>query len=76
MENGNRFENRKSIYRLFAVTAITAIVTAPYAYLWYTFFNGLMDREFLKKGNWLMIAIYAVLILIVFTPFRGFKISS
>lgn len=51
-----------------------AVLTAIFAYVWYSFYSNPLlvgaAIEFYKKGHWLVIAVYALL-LVVFTQLNG-----
>lgn len=78
MERGSSTqENVKGLYRFFAAALITASVTFLYAYVWYTHLNPLRYKKFQfeGKGNWLMVAIYAAVVIAIFLPFGAYKIG-
>ena len=69
-------ENLKGLYRFVAAVLITAAAALPYAYAWYTKINPLLNREFLSRGNLLMVFLYATIVVAAFTPFGAFKVAS
>lgn len=66
--------NFKSTILLFIRLANLVMVAAIFAFIWYTFYSDAVIPgaaiEFFKKGNWLVISIYTVLLL-AFTQLNG-----
>ena len=76
MDARNRQENLKGLYRFVAAVFITAAVSALYAYVWCEKVNPLLRRPFLVRGNWLMVALYAAIVIAIFLPFGAYKVGS
>lgn len=76
-KTGSAQENLKGLYRFMAAVLITASVTFLYAYVWYTHLNPLRYKKFQfeGKGNWLMVLIYAGVVIAIFLPFGAYKIG-
>ena len=68
-------ENLKHVYRAVTGTVMTAAVTALFAFIWRTRLNPLMDRAFLGKGNWAIIAMYALMSIFFLATMGGFAIG-
>ncbi len=71
----NPFEAYKKIYRRFANLIIVALMTIPFCLLWDGKLNGLMDRQFLGKGNLLIIFSYVLFIFVFMQLWGGFKLG-
>lgn len=71
----NPFEAYKKIYRRFANLIIVALMTVPFCLLWDGKLNGLMDRQFLGKGNLLIIFSYVLFIFVFMQLWGGFKLG-
>ncbi len=56
-------------------TVMTAAVTALFAFIWRTRLNPLMYRAFLGKGNWAIIAMYALMSIFFLATMGGFAIG-
>ena len=65
---------KREDFKRFVVFCLASIVviaqTAVFAYVWYDFYRGLIFQPFWRKGNWVLIAIYA-LICFMFSKFYG-----
>ena len=65
----------KSWYRFISSAIITILMMASFAYLWYTKFNVMLDKVFLLKGNYFVIAVYGLIGVYFMSFFGGFKIG-
>ena len=56
---------RREDFKRFVVFCLASLVviaqTAVFAYIWYDFYRGLFFEPFWRKGNWVLIAIYALI---------------
>ncbi|MBR1629421.1 MAG: exopolysaccharide biosynthesis polyprenyl glycosylphosphotransferase [Lachnospiraceae bacterium] len=75
MQKSNRQENLKGFYRFFAAVVLTVAVTSIYAYAWFNKINALASRPFLYRGSWMMVFLYAAIVVCVFLPFGAYKIG-
>lgn len=69
------FEQYKRILRFVAALWMISCETLIFAYMWYRYFNPQIRRPFVEKGNWLMIAVYIILLIVFFAAFGGLKIG-
>ena len=67
--------NIKSWYRFVASLFITGLMMLCFAYVWYTRFNVMLDKVFLLKGNYFVIAVYGLIAAYFMSFFGGFKIG-
>lgn len=67
--------NIKSWYRFVASLFITGLSMLCFAYVWYTRFNVMLDKVFLLKGNYFVIAVYGLIAAYFMSFFGGFKIG-
>ncbi len=67
--------NIKSWYRFVASLFITGLTMLCFAYVWYTRFNVMLDKVFLLKGNYFVIAVYGLIAAYFMSFFGGFKIG-
>ena len=75
MQNTNVQNNLKGFYRFFAATVITVCLALLFAYAWFHRLNALASRPFLVRGSWLVVCLYAAVIVTVFLPFGAYKIG-
>lgn len=69
------FEQYKRILRFLAALWMISCETIVFAYVWYQYFNPEIRKPFVEKGNWLMIAVYIILLIVFFAAFGGLKIG-
>ncbi|RDU22095.1 sugar transferase [Anaerosacchariphilus polymeriproducens] len=69
------YEQYKRILRFIAALWMISCETIVFAYVWYKYFNPQIRKPFIEKGNWLMIAVYIILLIIFFAAFGGLKIG-
>ena len=66
--------SKREDYKRFIVFCLASVVilaqTAVFAYVWYDFYRKLIFEPFWRKGNWVLIAIYG-LILMMFSKMYG-----
>ena len=63
---------------LFIISLISIILmTAVFAYVWYNYYFDTMYRfKFYRRGNYMLIALYAVVLLFFSSMYGGFKIGQ
>lgn len=71
----NRFEPLKNLYRKAISCLITLVIVTVFFEFWMRRFNGMMDRDFLGKGNIMMVVIYLVVTVLFFRAFNAYKIG-
>ncbi|MEG0944200.1 MAG: sugar transferase [Angelakisella sp.] len=69
--------NRQSrrIVMFFASFVILAVLTALWAFVWYNHYDEAIGNPFFRKGNWLVIAVYALLSFVFTNIYGGYKIG-
>lgn len=65
----------KRIIKFLSSAAIVFLETAIYGIVWVEYYNPLMEYPFWRRGNWLVIAIYAILLLFFEQMYGGFKVG-
>lgn len=69
------FEKYKRLIKLsFSMVMILMIVTM-YGYVWIGYYNKVILFPFFRKGNWMMIALYATLLIFFMKMYGGFKVG-
>ena len=66
-----RKQRRLTMYA--ASFGITVIMSLIFAFAWYSYYNREIIEPFYRKGNWLVVFIYVVLIYVFFKIYGGFK---
>ena len=65
----------KRIIKFLSSAAIVAMEAGIYGFVWVTYYNRLLEFPFWRRGNWLMIAVYAVLLIFFEQMYGGFKVG-
>lgn len=71
--------SRREDYKRFIVFCLASLVilaqAAVFAYVWYDFYRGLIDEPFWRKGNWALIALYALIDVLFSRMYGGLKVG-
>lgn len=65
----------KRIIKFLSAAVITALEAGIYGYIWIVYYNKMIAAPFWRKGNWLMIAVYAILLLFFQQTYGGYKVG-
>ena len=65
----------KRIIKFMSSAAIVAMEAGIYGFVWVTYYNRTPGIPFWRRGNWLMIAVYAVLLIFFEQMYGGFKVG-
>ena len=65
----------KRIIKFMSSAAIVAMEAGIYGFVWVMYYNRLLEFPFWRRGNWLMIAVYAVLLIFFEQMYGGFKVG-
>ncbi len=65
----------KRLIKFLFAAAVIALETAIYGAVWTFYYNPILDAPFWRRGNWLMIALYAILLLFFEQTYGGFKVG-
>lgn len=65
----------KRIIKFMSSAAIVAMEAGIYGFVWVTYYNRILEFPFWRRGNWLMIAVYAVLLIFFEQMYGGFKVG-
>lgn len=71
----NGREQYKRIIKSSSATVILAIEVLLYWYVWTGYYNKIIELPFWRRGNWLIVTIYAILLLFFHQTYGGFKIG-
>ena len=69
------FTPYKRIVKFVSAAIIICLITAIYGFVWINYYNKILEFPFWRRGNWLMMAVYAVLFLFFAKTYGGFKIG-
>lgn len=71
--------NKREDFKRFIVFCLASIVviaqTAVFAYIWYDYYRELIFEPFWRKGNWVLIAIYALINVLFSRLYGGLKVG-
>lgn len=71
--------SKREDYKRFIVFCLASLViiaqTAIFAYVWYDYYRGLIFKPFWRKGNWVLIAIYALINFMFSRLYGGLKVG-
>ena len=68
-------EQYKRMVRFISSIILLSVEMGVYGYVWLVFYNQMMDIPYNRTGNWLMIAVYGLLLLIFNIIYSGYKIG-
>ena len=69
------FAQYKRIVKFVSSALVLLLETYIYGYVWINQYNRMLEFPFWRRGNWLMIAVYAILLLFFENTYGGFKIG-
>lgn len=69
------FTPYKRMIKFVSAAVIVALETAIYGVVWVGYYNKLLEFPFWRHGNWLMIAVYAVVLLLFSKMYGAFRIG-
>lgn len=69
------YEQYKRLIRFFTSIAILAVETGIYWIAWDRYFSKAAGTPFFRKGDWLMVAVYAILLLFFSRMYGGLRIG-
>ena len=71
--------SKREDYKRFVVFCLASLIViaqaAIFAYVWYDFYSDLILKPFWRKGNWVMILIYALIYLMFAKLYGGLKVG-
>lgn len=71
----NKFEPLKNLYKKAISCLITLTVVFVFFEFWIKLFNGMMERDFLGKGNLMILLIYLIITILFFRAFNAYKVG-
>ncbi|WP_194610357.1 sugar transferase [Clostridium vitabionis] len=71
----NHFEKYKRLIKIGFAAVLVFTMSAVYGYIWINYYNKIIWAPFWRRGNWMMIFIYTVLLIFFNYIYGGFKIG-
>lgn len=69
-------EKYKRLVKLLFSVVLTGLITAIYAFVWTYYFNErMLQAPFFRRGNWMMIFLYGVLLVFFMQMYGGYKVG-
>lgn len=69
-------EKYKRLIKIIFSTVLILGLGAIYAYVWVGYYNRyILQEPFFRRGNWVMVALYVVLLIFFMNTYGGFKIG-
>ena len=62
-----QYEPFKRLFRLIGALLLMGAEVGAYGYVWNGYFNKMIEFPFWRRGNWLMIALYAGILFFEFS---------
>lgn len=75
MKIENIRDQYKRIYTFFAMLLLVVCYMVSFSIVWYTVYSDTIFLPFYRRGNWVMILIYVVLVLLFSKVFGGMKVG-
>lgn len=69
------YEQYKRLIKLFSSSVIVLLEVSAYWIVWHSYYNNLIIAPFFRRGNWLMVAVYGILLLFFLKTYGGLKIG-
>lgn len=66
-----QYEPFKRLFRIGSAAILMGVITGIYGCVWNGYFNKLIEFPFWRRGNWLMIALYAGLLFFFLMTYGG-----
>jgi exopolysaccharide biosynthesis polyprenyl glycosylphosphotransferase len=68
-------EQYKRMVKFFSAVFLLGILTLQFANVWYNSYSDVIVLPFYRRGNWMIIAIYAIVMFLLFKVYGGFKVG-
>lgn len=65
----------KRLISVCSATVLVAILAAAFGYVWYEYYSTRIIFPYYRRGNWVLIGIYALLVWLFFRVYGGFKLG-
>lgn len=68
-------EKYKRIIKLLFTLGLTSMLIAIYGWTWINHYNRIIEFPFFRRGNWMMVFLYGVLLVLFISTYGGFKVG-
>lgn len=65
----------KRLIKLIFTFGITSLLIALYGWTWINYYNTIIEFPFFRRGNWMMIFLYSVLLIVFMSAYGGYKVG-
>lgn len=65
----------KRLIKLIFTFGIASLLIALYGWSWINYYNTVIEFPFFRRGNWMMIFLYGVLLIVFMSTYGGFKVG-
>ncbi|HOR21534.1 MAG TPA: sugar transferase, partial [Ruminococcus sp.] len=65
----------KRLISLGSAVVLIGILTLTFGLVWYQYYSEVIVLPFYRRGNWVLIGIYCLLVWIFFKAYGGFKLG-
>ena len=69
------YEQYKRMIKFFSASIIVLLEVGIYWIVWTKHYNTILEFPFFRRGNWLMVCLYGILLLFFLTMYGGFKVG-
>lgn len=71
----NKKDQYKRLISFVSAVFLLGILTGLFAWVWYSYYSETIILPFYRRGNWTLIGIYCILIVLFFKVYGGFKLG-
>lgn len=71
----HKFDQYKRLIIFFTAFAVLLIQTTIFSVFWHNYYNLIITQPFFRRGSWVMVAIYALLMVFFTKIYGGFRIG-
>lgn len=68
-------ERYKRLIKLFFTLGLTSMLIGVYGWTWINYYNIILEYPFYRRGNWMMIFLYGVILALFINIYGGFKVG-
>ncbi|MDO4326581.1 MAG: sugar transferase [bacterium] len=72
----NHYEQYKRMIKFLSSSVIVLLEVGIYWIVWNYYYNTIIEFPFFRRGNWLMVFLYGILLLFFMKTYGGFKIGT
>ncbi len=65
----------KRLVKVFFTFGITSMLIVLYGWTWIDHYNRIIEFPFFRRGNWMMIFLYGILLILFMSTYGGFKVG-